>query len=160
MREQSVWWAGLSLLHIMPFSPGSLGESLTFSPSSWVPVAVRFVTVILSRSEELLSGSVPASLWKEMREGEAGRSLVSRTFSHSVCIRGNNTFWTAGLQQGGVTMIYHPVVLFAVQSTRTHPHSPPAPLNLHPGYISLTQLCGCLMWSEPVLVWKSAPISR
>lgn len=102
-------------------SPGSLGESLIFSPTSWVPAAVQFLTVILSRPTELLSGSVSASPWERK---------VSRTFNHSVYIQGNNTVWTAGPPQGGVTMIYQQEVQFAVYSTQTHPHSLSVPLNL------------------------------
>lgn len=84
-------------------SPGSLGESLIFSPTPWVPAAVLFVTVILSRPTGLLPGSVPASLWeRERNRGRHGRSLVSRTFSRGGYIQGNNTFWTAGLQKWGV----------------------------------------------------------
>lgn len=146
-------WGIYSPHHALFRSPGSLGESLIFSPSSWVPAAVHFVAVILWRPEEQLFGSVPAPMRKKVREGGSEeRSLVSRTLSHSVCIEGNNRVRAAGLQQGGVIMICHPVVQFAVQSTQTHPNSPPAPLNLHPGYISLTQLCEVTQQSRGNLI--------
>lgn len=97
------------------------------------------------------------------RETEVGMEVTGPKDFQSqwlYSIQGNTTFWTAGLQQWGVIMIYHPVVQFAVQSSNTHPNSPPAPLNLHPGYISLTQLWGCVMWNEPALPWKSALIFK
>lgn len=54
------------------------------------------------------------------RQGERGgregaRSPLWRTFSY---IQGNNTFWPAGLQHGGVMVIFHSVV-YAYTSTLT-----------------------------------------
>lgn len=72
-RECLVSLAICSPICALFHSLGSLGESLIFSPSSWVPAAERFVSVILSRSAELLTGPVPASPWKRKREREGAR---------------------------------------------------------------------------------------
>lgn len=130
-------------------------KSLIFSPTSWVPVCGALCTlhcnsIKANRAGPWLSASSGIRKWEWVRGREVGarRSLDSRTLSHNVYIQGNNTFRTARLQQGGVAMIYHPVVQIAAGYTHTHPHSPPAPLTLRPGYISLTQLRVCAMWAS------------
>lgn len=78
-------------------SPGSPGESPIFSPTSWVPAAVHFVTVIRSRPTGRLSGSAPASPWERMRERRRRGGHWSQGLSATVSIfRGITHFGPQG----------------------------------------------------------------
>lgn len=124
-NETSAEIASLSaLLFFPPGLFGHLGESRTISPTSWVPTRLSVQ---------------PSSKTDRRRRG--GHRAQGR-LSCSGRIQGNNT--RQGLQQQGVTIRYHPVVL----STRTHPCSPPVPLTLHPGSLSLPQLHSTVKWDS------------
>lgn len=66
-------------------SPGSLGESLIFSFSSWVPAAVYFETVILSRPQSSSQVQCQPHHEKES-EREGGKEVTGLKDFHPHCL--------------------------------------------------------------------------
>lgn len=119
------------------FSPcllGHLGESRTFSPASWVPA--RLCVQPFRQNGRRRRGGHRA---QGLRAALAG----SRGITHGRVAAAGSTHHTP---PGG--------------SGFTHPCSPPVPLNLHPGYISLTQMHSGVKWASSLEMGSSFQVKH